>query len=295
MKNNKIMLCLTAAAMLAGTITGAYAASQAYVAGAGVADSPHNINRVAPGGDVYGATDSTQGRTCAYCHTPHHAINDVAEITDYNPLWSHEVAQGNFSPYQSATLNATLYKAGDPLVGPSRLCMSCHDGVIAVDQHYGAAIKNVVKNSGDTWAGIDVGDSNGSTLTNDHPIGFAYDLVQAGGGATADKNGGVWYGIRPLTTTFTVNLSAGKTYNPQSDAYVANTDAFAATYFAGAGAVAGVNRTIQDLMWKPSATGTTSIMTCASCHDVHNKENPESYLLINVQAESTICLTCHNK
>lgn len=36
-------------------------------------------------------------------------------------------------------------------------------------------------------------------------------------------------------------------------------------------------------------------MTCASCHDVHNNENPEDYLLINKQAGSQICLTCHKK
>ena len=33
--------------------------------------------------------------------------------------------------------------------------------------------------------------------------------------------------------------------------------------------------------------------TCVTCHDVHNKENPEQYLLINSQKESRICLTCH--
>ena len=296
MKNNKIMICLAAAALLAGSMTGVYAASQTYTPGAGVADSPHNINRVAPGGDVYDSTLGN-GRTCAYCHTPHHAISDSPELvaSGYNPLWSHEVSTGTYTGYASPTFDGAAVTAPDILIGPSRLCMSCHDGVIAVDQHYGAALKNVVKNTGDTWGGIDVADGVTKSLANDHPIGFKYNLVMAGAAATnVDKNGGIWYGIRPLTTEFTVDLSGGKTYNPSTKAYVANSDAYVTgTYYAGAATVASTQRTIQGLMHKQLGNATDSYMTCASCHDVHNKENPENYLLINLQAQSQICLTCH--
>lgn len=283
--NKKVTILLCAAALATGAATGAFAASQSYTAGAGVNASPHNINRIVSGADAYD-TGATDGRTCAYCHTPHHAIVDP-DIASYNPLWSHELTNGTFTGYKSPTLTAgALAAASDPLIGPSRLCMSCHDGVIAVDQHYGSAIKNIVKNSGDTWGGIDVGDAEGTTLTNDHPIGFDFDVA-----ATNDKNGGVYNGIFPGTRKFSVTIpgagAKGIGSNPVADSAATN-------MFATAGG-ATIDRLIGDLMWSDGASTPKSYMTCASCHDVHNKENPEGYLLINVQKESKICLTCHNK
>ncbi len=285
-KNNKIVICLAATALLAGTITGAFAASKTYTPGAGIDDSPHNINRVAPGGDTY-------NRTCAYCHTPHHANSDAAELQYYNPLWSHEVSTGTYAGYVSSTFDTTHEAVNsDILIGPSRLCMSCHDGVIAVDQHYGGAIKNVVKNGGDTWGQIDVADGVNKSLANDHPIGFKYNLISADNpGADADTAGGVMYNIRKMATEFTVDLSGGSHYDPSTKLQVFNV--------AGDGLMlsnpAAVKRTIKDLMWQKTAGATDYYMTCASCHDVHNKENPEQYLLVNMEANSEICLTCHNK
>lgn len=285
--NKQLTILLCAAALATGVATGAYAASQTYTPGEGVSASPHNINRIVSGGDIYD-TGSANGRVCAYCHTPHHAIQDPT-IATYNPLWSHEVTTGNFTGYASPTLTAaTALATADPLKGPSRLCMSCHDGVVAIDQHYGGALKNVVKNSGDVFGGIDVGDANGSTLTNDHPIGMVYKDV-----SDTDSNGGVFKGIFPPTRSFSVVIAGAKANgagaNPTAQTY-------AGSMWAGSNTVANVTRTIQDLLWTPAVGGAdAALMTCASCHDVHNKENPEQYLLINSQEQSKICLTCHNK
>lgn len=261
--NNKLMTILCVTALAAGSMSGIALAKQTYTPGAGVANSPHNINNVTPNGDAY-------GRVCAYCHTPHHAIVDGA-IAEYNPLWSHQVNSDTYAPYQSRTAESALAAnqvvAGDPLVGPSRLCMSCHDGVVAVSEHYGnASADNGSAKVGDNWGEISVGDALGNKLTNDHPIGFDYDKV-----VTADKgNGTLGTGLKSAATTFNVTI-AGTGVN------------YGGTH----------TRAIGDLMYKTA--GGTKVMTCASCHDVHNNENNDDYLLINKQAGSAICLTCHIK
>jgi hypothetical protein len=90
---------------------------------------------------------------CIFCHTPHGAAGD-------GPLWNRNAPTGAFSLYSGALAikgtipgalnpaapNSTKYRTSDPgdpdfvyPNGASRLCMSCHDGVTAV---------NILRNSG---------------------------------------------------------------------------------------------------------------------------------------------------
>ena len=226
---------------LAGLTLGVTAAHAGKEIGTGVVLSAHDMNELS-GANV---KKDGQGRVCAFCHTPHHKVE--SDTLNYNPLWSHQInVDQNFDAYQSVTFDSTI--AGDPLTGPSRLCMSCHDGSIAVDQHYnipGTASKPTL--SGDNFGDIAVGKN--SDLSNDHPIGF--DLVDI---STLDK------GIRGTLQT-TNPLLAGKA--------------------------------ITELGFK-DGTG-TAIMTCASCHDVHNKDNVDTAFLYEKQLGSAFCLMCHDK
>jgi predicted CXXCH cytochrome family protein len=217
----KLMMILCIAALALCTVP-AFAAP-----GDGIVGSLHDMN--------VASNPDGQLRVCAFCHTPHHALDDAS--ADYLPLWSHTLTTLTYTAYDSVTLDAAIT---DPLAGPSRLCMSCHDGAIAVDQHY--AIPGTDVRTGDSWGNIGVG--TGGDLTNDHPIGFDYTAV-----AAIDDE------IRPETDATT---------NPAIPL-------------------------ISDLLWE----GIT--MTCSSCHDVHNTDNNDVDFLINLQAGSAICLTCHDK
>ena len=102
--------------------------------GTGVLASVHDMRTATgsgPGSD-FGGND----RVCAFCHTPHHAYQG-SDPNEYYPLWSRTLDGENFAPYASSTINAIDW-ASDVAIGPTRLCMSCHDGTIAVDQHYGS-------------------------------------------------------------------------------------------------------------------------------------------------------------
>jgi predicted CXXCH cytochrome family protein len=102
------------------------------------------------------------GEICNVCHTPHHA--DVSETGA--PLWNHEVTTATFTLYSSATLNATL---GQP-DGNSKLCLSCHDGTVAVDNFGGQ--------SGNSYF-VGGRDLIGTDLSDDHPVSFVYDAILA--------------------------------------------------------------------------------------------------------------------
>ncbi len=107
------------------------------------------------------ATWNTSGEICLPCHTPH---NGSTTLTDA-PLWNHAATSATFTLYSSGTMNAT---AGQPN-GVSKLCLSCHDGSVALDSYGGATGSTTIS-----------GSSNfGTDLSNDHPISISYTAALA--------------------------------------------------------------------------------------------------------------------
>ncbi|GFE62111.1 cytochrome C [Geobacter sp. AOG2] len=231
----------------------------------GVNGSMHDMNMIS------GAQQDTLQRVCVFCHTPHNATKDDQANGDNYPLWNHTLVDTTgWQSYQWATPANNALTIYDPLQGPSRLCMSCHDGVTAIDEH-GPALAQAGGRalSGDRAVG------RNKDLTDDHPIGFSYvDAVNARNtnsqelALTTDR----------FATNVTLSPTAG-TYNT-----VDRTSG---------------KRAIGDVLYGGS------IMTCASCHDVHNKDNAVdavasngiqyNYFLWAKEKDSLICLSCHIK
>jgi len=64
---------------------------------------------------------------CRVCHIPHdHGVN---KYYDAGLLWNRPVSKANYTMYSSDTMSQT---AGQP-TGSSKLCLSCHDGSVALD------------------------------------------------------------------------------------------------------------------------------------------------------------------
>src|SRR6185369_12806290 len=90
----------------------------------------------------------------------------------------HAPSNVQLSPYAwAAPANLAIGFDADPLVGPSRLCMACHDGVTAVDSHGSAGSGN----NGNHLMTSSYTDGLGNTakryiddLGVTHPIGFQY-------------------------------------------------------------------------------------------------------------------------
>ena len=133
-----------AASLLLGNV--AFAAS--------IAGSPHDFS-----GRGWGTTE-----LCIFCHAPHNA--NVTAGT----LWNHAATVATYTLYASPTLSAAVAQPG----GVSKLCMSCHDGTVAIDSY--------ATRTGTTF--ISGSAALGTDLTNDHPIAFTFDaaLATADGG-----------------------------------------------------------------------------------------------------------------
>jgi predicted CXXCH cytochrome family protein len=125
----------------------------------------HNLSVSGPG-EIKAVSES---QICIFCHTPHNASGQ----TQY--LWNRQDHTVSYIPYQSSTLYA---RVGQP-TGSSKLCLSCHDGTIAL----GAIVsepEEVPFQGGIRF--IPEGTSRISTdLSDDHPVSFLYDskLAQA--------------------------------------------------------------------------------------------------------------------
>jgi predicted CXXCH cytochrome family protein len=102
----------------------------------------------------------TNNETCRLCHTPHNAI---ANIT---PLWNHQLSSATYTVYSSSTIDATI---GQPS-GESKLCLSCHDGTVALNNIGGNTSGNSMIKA---WSNI------GTNLSSHHPISFDYNSALA--------------------------------------------------------------------------------------------------------------------
>ena len=137
-------------------------------------------------------TKSTiEDQVCVFCHTPHQASASVA------PLWNRSVSNSGYTRYTSLSLDANYTTDGysSQPGGSSLLCLSCHDGQVALgtvnvnNGRTGEAAKISVSGSTATTMPTGSGSNTGFTrhigtdLRNDHPISVTYD------DALADRDG----------------------------------------------------------------------------------------------------------
>ena len=122
---------------------------------------PVAIGNIAGSRHDFSASGWSGGKICLPCHTPHGADRTLPGM----PLWNHEVSSATYTVYSSSTLNAT---PGQPSA-QSKLCLSCHDGTVAVDSFGG--------NTGTHM--IPEGRNLGTDLSTSHPISFTFDAALA--------------------------------------------------------------------------------------------------------------------
>jgi hypothetical protein len=136
---------------------------------AGVRGTKHDLSS-------FSASDSNafsidEDQICIFCHTPHNAYPAV-------PLWNHKLsAEENYINYWSPTLKSYLSAASAPPIdGFSKLCLSCHDGTVAL----GALVNNdkevetVPDFLTEGMAGY-----LGTDLSGGHPISIIFDSALA--------------------------------------------------------------------------------------------------------------------
>lgn len=125
---------------------------------ADIKTTKHNLSVSGPG-PIRALTET---RICVFCHTPHNAA-------PRSPLWNRELEPRVYQVYASPTLRAGPLPQPS---GPTKLCLSCHDGTIAM----GAVVN---PSGGIRMAGggiLPTGSlSNfGLDLSGHHPVSFPY-------------------------------------------------------------------------------------------------------------------------
>ena len=169
-------------ALFATSLSAAYVASTpavnagGWVSNGSIVGTPHDLS-----GSISGAIGSDDnGEICVYCHTPHGANSGF----DGAPLWNKSnITTTGFTMYGATAVNT----AGTTIAGtdteqspasPSLACLSCHDGVSAVDSIVnapGSGLGNLAASSTlliTDYAGNDNANI-GVNLANDHPVSIA--------------------------------------------------------------------------------------------------------------------------
>lgn len=269
----------------------------------GVINTRHNMTQSTMSNGTSGSAQMASsrndyGEVCIYCHTPHGSNTTIKA-----PLWNRTIKVTNYTTYNQLGTNSLTQTVTQPGAN-SLTCLSCHDGQTAIDSvinmpgsgrydpdqmtsmsndflntwpgtaalndHRGLA-SNADPANTDTCMTCHVPGTStnatdfrafliGTDLRNDHPVGISFPV----GGAdfkvpSGNKNGTRYFDV------------------------------------ANAGHMDANEIRVYD-------TGQGPEVECASCHDPHGvpsagpgSTNIASFLRVNNNTGSRVCLTCHDK
>jgi predicted CXXCH cytochrome family protein len=249
-----------------------------------VVNTVHNLSVTGTG--TIKATSETE--VCIFCHTPHNS-------NPSGPLWNRTDPGVTYVLYTSSTLQAV---PGQP-DGSSVLCLSCHDGTIALGDVV-SRVADIGFSGGVTR--MPVGKSNLTTdLSDDHPVSFVYNAALAlSDGQLKD----------PSAVSYPVTLENGKVqctscHDPHKNIY--GDFLVASTQFSGlcfkchdrdywapsshSTSTKGWNGTGTN-PWQHNAYTTVSENGCENCHNPHSAGGRQR--IMNFLAEENNCLNCHD-
>lgn len=255
---------------------------------AGVAATKHNLS-VSGAGAVRAVSEQ---EVCIFCHIPH---SDAPGVS----LWSRNVpgGVGYYTPYTSST---AVSLPGQPN-GASVLCLSCHDGTIAL----GDVISEETPISllgGVT--GMPLGPSLlGTDLSDDHPVSLFYSS------GLALRRGDL---VDPGTLIGTVKLdfegrmqctSCHDPHDDRNGKFLTVDNRGGALCTTCHKHIAHWQQSAHNLSiamwnavppdpWPESALHTVNENACGNCHRTHKAGGRER--LLNYVAEEDNCMPCHN-
>ncbi|MGE5319670.1 MAG: hypothetical protein ACM3KD_05780, partial [Hyphomicrobiaceae bacterium] len=237
------------------------------------------------------ATSETQ--VCVFCHTPHAATPGVA------PLWNRKLSSQTYTPYTSETLDAKVIQGQlQQPGGSSKLCLSCHDGTLAIGN------VNVLNGAG--------------SPAQQGTVPIAMQGVDASGTMPGGPSGELSGFTRKLGVDLTNDHPISITYNDQLALRDAELRRLSPTQrHPTDGSVIAVQApgVKPKLPLEATGTGGAGQIQCATCHDPHVREtnaalgnqkflrqsrfqnvDPGTTLAANFSVDQDIiCLACHDK
>ncbi len=247
-----------------------------------IVDTKHNLSASGPG-DVRALIED---RICVFCHTPHNA-------TPLTPLWNKKIEPKAYELYQSTTLSAV---PGQPS-GPTRLCLSCHDGTIALGDVVnppsgtpGIINMTTVRLSSGMRSYL------GADISNDHPVAFSYYDAASSNSELADTLPPILqiYGGRNVhcTTCHDPHDNSFGNFLVMDNKY----SALCITCHDNKTGWAGSAHATSTAVWDPPAIEelpqTVAEYGCESCHIPHGAGGPKR--ILRFLEEEQNCYPCHN-
>jgi hypothetical protein len=121
---------------------------------------------------------------CRVCHVPHdHQL--ATKYYEQGLLWNHKASSATYTTYDSDTMDATEASNSTAIQPYSKLCLSCHDGTVAVDTFDKYTADTSARRLGDTatadadWYAKGYKTGFGTTspidMQGNHPISITYD------------------------------------------------------------------------------------------------------------------------
>ncbi len=253
---------------------------------AGVMDTKHNLSASGPGT----VRAEKEGRVCIFCHTPH-----MGGMTE-GLWWNRSDSTATYIPYDSPTMHA---KVGQP-TGSSKLCLSCHDGTVALGKVLSE--KREIGMVGGVRFMPKGAARLGTDLSDDHPVSFDYDDI------LVKENTEL---VDPSTLVDEVRLDpfgqlqCTSCHDPHDKGFgkflvaplersalcLVCHDKKAWPSSAHAVSEAKWNGSEPD-PWPDSDLDTVARNACANCHRSHSA--PGNVWNLNYEVEEDNCLVCHN-
>jgi predicted CXXCH cytochrome family protein len=224
---------------------------------------------------------------CVFCHTPHWGLPK-------SPLWNTKEPKLTYTPYSSSTLTS---KPGQP-TGSSKLCLSCHDGTIALGKLISKRRRPIKLPQRITGrASLD------TDLSDDHPISFVYDSALLAGNPELVDPSLLEDGPVKLDETSQMQcISCHDSHSSDYPKFLVVNSAYSGLCVAchekrgWAGSEHDVSPAtwsgIGDNPWPNTEWTTVAENGCQSCHAPHSAGRPERLLLF--AAEEDNCLSCHD-
>ncbi len=249
-----------------------------------IVNTVHNLS-VSGSGTIKATSES---EICIFCHTPHNS-------SPRQPLWNRPDPGSNYTLYNSSTIQAS---PGQP-DGASALCLSCHDGTIALG--------NVISRSSPISFSSGVrnmpgGQSNlGTDISDDHPVSFVYNsTVAAADGELVDPAG-----LNGFVALEGDKMQCTSCHDPHRNNFgdflvVSTRNSDLCLYCHQKSFWNSSRHRTSGKRWNGSGIdpwphspyATVSENACENCHNPHSAEGHKR--LLNYQTEENNCLNCHN-
>ena len=253
-------------------------------------NTKHNLSIFGPGP----IKSSTETNLCVFCHTPHVPTGYSAD-----QLWNHQLTAATYELYSSDYLTNLNYAPPNQPNPRSKLCLSCHDGTIALGAVYnnGGGSMTIQMDNAVTAMPSNAPGNLGTSLANDHPVGFMYD-----NGRDPELVGRQWPWNTPVKLD--PDLASGTIecqtcHDPHDDTNVpflrvSNTNAALCTSCHNKSGWADAAHKTSTQAFTPTGHPGTTVgeWACRSCHTAHNGEGVP-YLLTKVEEKTCYESGCH--